>query len=275
MGAWLRRRKSKARISTDYVSHGSLVLLLVRDGTASDWESLCGAFGLDPARSDTVHADLLFTVERLVEAGLLEVKENKDGLPWGSGRDRSKWGSLEISHEWKRIQSALGVSLVELAELMPFRSFVARPLLGLPDEDTLPIDIFVLMPFVPELRPVYDDHITIVADSLGLSVARADDIFKAGSVMEDVWNLMHACRILIADCTGRNPNVFYEIGLAHSIGKRVILLAQSDEDIPFDIKHLRYISYEYTPRGMKEFEARLVEALASEAASIGDTFWGD
>lgn len=64
-------------------------------------------------------------------------------------------------------------------------------------------------------------------------------------------------RIVIADLTGKNPNVFYEVGVAHTVGENVILITQRIEDVPFDLRHLRHIQYEYTPRGMIVFEQRL------------------
>jgi nucleoside 2-deoxyribosyltransferase len=67
--------------------------------------------------------------------------------------------------------------------------------------------------------------------------------------------------LTVADCTGRNPNVFYEIGLAHALGKPVILITQNSEDIPFDVTHIRYIQYEFTPRGMERFEQKLIDAV--------------
>lgn len=51
------------------------------------------------------------------------------------------------------------------------------------------------------------------------------------------------------------------MGIAHVIGKPVILIAQKEEDVPFDIGHLRYIKYNYTPRGMQEFEKNLKSAF--------------
>lgn len=50
-------------------------------------------------------------------------------------------------------------------------------------------------------------------------------------------------RIVVCDCTGRNPNVFYEAGIAHTLGREVILITQNGHDIPFDLRHLRYIPY--------------------------------
>jgi hypothetical protein len=120
------------------------------------------------------------------------------------------------------------------------------------------------MPFLDDLKPVWEDHIKNVAKSLGLSVVRADDFFTAHSIMSDVWNAICSTRAIIADCTGRNPNVFYEIGIAHTIGKPVVLIAQNSDDVPFDLRHLRYILYEYTPRGMQQLEQKLAQTLKTE-----------
>ena len=58
--------------------------------------------------------------------------------------------------------------------------------------------------------------------------------------------------------TGRNPNVMYEIGMAHTVGKPVVMITQNREDVPFDLKHYRYIVYEYTPRGCQLLEEKLI-----------------
>ena len=117
----------------------------------------------------------------------------------------------------------------------------------------------MLMPFDAQLKPVYEDHIIASARELGLLAARGDNFFTSHSVMGDIRIPIMSARAVIADCTGRNPNVFYEIGLAHAVGKPVILITQNNDDVPFDIRHLRYIQYDYTPRGMHIFEKRLTE----------------
>jgi hypothetical protein len=76
-----------------------------------------------------------------------------------------------------------------------------------------------------------------------------------------MYGAIKDAKLVIADCTDRNPNVFYEIGLAHVLGKQVVLVTQKTEDIPFDLRHLRYITYEYTPRGMRNFEKTLKATL--------------
>jgi hypothetical protein len=96
-----------------------------------------------------------------------------------------------------------------------------------------------------------------------MTIARADDFFIGGHIMTEIWSAIVKAKVLIADCTGRNPNVFYEIGLAHALGKPVVLITQASEDVPFDLRHYRYIQYEFTPRGMKSFEDTLIRTLKS------------
>jgi len=83
-------------------------------------------------------------------------------------------------------------------------------------------------------------------------------------MISDLWNAIWSAKVIIADCTGRNGNVFYEIGVAHTIGRAVILTAQTKNDIPFDLGHVRHIQYEYNPRGMKDFEQRLASTIEQE-----------
>jgi hypothetical protein len=142
-------------------------------------------------------------------------------------------------------------------------------ILGPPRHDEEWPEIFVLMPFTAELVTIYEDHIkkAVAESEFELRVGRADDFFGPRPIMKDVWSAIHAARIIIADCTGRNPNVFYEIGLAHAIGRYTILISQSLDDIPFDLRHLRIILYKYTPPGMKAFETALIETIKRGAHS--------
>ncbi len=222
---------------------GANVLLLVRDHVANDVPSLCKEFGFsEPSMSVYYLTPLL---EQLERAGLI--------VDAGDGR-------YESSPDWPRIQGALGLSLTQAARLGP-RSMVVEPQFGAPEKLTTAIDVFVLMPFNAKLKPVWEDHIQKVVAAMGLKVKRADDFFTAHSVMADVWTAICGSRAVIADCTDRNPNVFYEIGVAHTIGKPVILATQNRDDVPFDLQHLRYIEYEYTPPGMRRYEALLAETL--------------
>jgi nucleoside 2-deoxyribosyltransferase len=121
---------------------------------------------------------------------------------------------------------------------------------------------FVLMPFSDEMRPIYEDHIVKACQSRGITATRADQIFSTRAVMEDVLDSVKEAHYVIADVTGWNANVFYEIGVCHALGKEVILLTQDDE-VPFDIRHLRRIRYDFTPRGMKRLEEMLIKTIDS------------
>jgi nucleoside 2-deoxyribosyltransferase len=119
------------------------------------------------------------------------------------------------------------------------------------------------MPFEESLKPVFVDHISAVAKRLGRSVARADDFFTPDVVMDNTWAAIYHSHIVIADCTGRNANVFYEIGLAHALGKPVISITQNKDDVPFDLKQRRFIEYTFTPRGMHDLEEKLYKSISA------------
>lgn len=120
--------------------------------------------------------------------------------------------------------------------------------------------ISVMMPFQAEFNPVYI-ALQLAVTSVGLKPMRADDLWEHHSVIQDIVSLIAKARIVICDCSGRNPNVFYEAGIAHTLGKEVILITQSESDIPFDLRHLRYLPYHNNAEGLaklaKEVESRI------------------
>ncbi|MEM9952702.1 MAG: hypothetical protein AAF846_13935 [Chloroflexota bacterium] len=121
-------------------------------------------------------------------------------------------------------------------------------------------DIFMIMPFREPFWKIYQKHTQSVIENQNLVVKTGKDVFSDKDVMNDIWSLTNNAKIVIADCTGRNANVFYEIGIAHTLGKPVIPITQSIEDIPFDIRHRRVIEYSY-PDGMEKFEGELGDAI--------------
>jgi len=62
--------------------------------------------------------------------------------------------------------------------------------------------------------------------------------------MEQIWEQISKAKVLLADLTDKNPNVFYELGLSHAAVKPVVFTAARVEDVPFDLRHLRVIIYE-------------------------------
>jgi hypothetical protein len=120
-----------------------------------------------------------------------------------------------------------------------------------------------MMPFDARFDTVFDS-IRQAANNVGLLCRRADDIWENAAIIQDVVALLDRSRVVVCDCTGRNPNVFYEAGIAHTLGREVILISQNDNDIPFDLRHLRYVRYLNNAEG----RAALMVALQARMQTI-------
>src|SRR5690606_22624136 len=103
---------------------------------------------------------------------------------------------------------------------------------------------------------VYRDLFEKGVRPLGFQCLRAD-LVHGQIVMEDVWVKITQAAFLIADVTGQNPNVMYEVGIAHAIGKPTVLLTQDLDRIPFDFKHLRHYRYEDNTEGARRLRELL------------------
>lgn len=103
---------------------------------------------------------------------------------------------------------------------------------------------FVLMPFGGYFDRYYQEIYTKAINDAGFESVRADEIFTTGSVVDQIWEHISKAKVLLADLTDKNPNVFYEVGLAHAKGKPVVLTAAKLEDVPFDLRHLRMVIYD-------------------------------
>lgn len=122
---------------------------------------------------------------------------------------------------------------------------------------------FVLMPFDKTFQALYDDHIKPTVVRAGMRCERADDIQGTTLITWGIWERVNRARFLVAELTGQNANVFYELGLAHALSKDVILITQSMDFVPFDLKAIRCIVYEFTPRGTQSLEKKLADMLAA------------
>ncbi|RLG27093.1 hypothetical protein DRN85_01070 [Methanosarcinales archaeon] len=118
---------------------------------------------------------------------------------------------------------------------------------------------FVIMPFSAEYDLVYHQLIKPAAETSGLKVLRADDIYSPGVITEQIRAAIHQSRICIADVSGKNPNVLYEVGIAHTLDKTTILLSQSVEQIPFDLRAFRVVLYDM--KKIKRARENLVSAI--------------
>src|SRR6266581_2118569 len=103
--------------------------------------------------------------------------------------------------------------------------------------------VFVLMPFDAGFDDIYKFGIKGAAEEAGAYAERVDEQIFTEGILERVLNQINKADVILADVTGRNPNVFYEVGYAHALGKVVLLLTQNADDIPFDLKHRPHTVY--------------------------------
>lgn len=125
--------------------------------------------------------------------------------------------------------------------------------------------VAVMMPFDKGFDIVYET-IAEAADEAGLHCSRADDIWEHDHVMGDVLSLIWRASIVVADLTGKNTNVFYETGLAHALPRRTVLLTQDPNDVPFDLKSIRFLKYGLGTSERKTLKEELTKRLATLAA---------
>jgi hypothetical protein len=164
-----------------------------------------------------------------------------------------------LTDRFPRIQEALGYSLTETSN-RTYKSVVATPMFnGYARKN---VDVFILMPFAPAFDNV---HAALVAAAKGasLNIVRGDDLFGSSYVIDDIWSCMLGAKYVIADCTGTNPNVMYELGIAHTLGRPTLLVSQSAEDIPFDLRHWRY--HLYSPDELSQLTATVASFVGDDA----------
>jgi hypothetical protein len=136
---------------------------------------------------------------------------------------------------------------------------------------------FIIMPFGDWFDYYYETIYVPAIDASGLEPRRADDLYRPSAIVHDIWALTQRAKIILADLSGKNPNVFYELGLAHAVAKPAILVTESIEDVPFDLRSLRVLVYdknepEWGKRLRDKIETSIKEILASPLESVLPTF---
>jgi hypothetical protein len=121
-------------------------------------------------------------------------------------------------------------------------------------------NVFVLTPFHPRYEKTYD-LISSVCHKVGLKCSRGDEKFIRGGVLSHILKELTSASIVIANIDGRNPNVYYELGIAHALDKDVILISSSVEEVPFDLKSQRLIVWNQAEELEKELNATLTRIL--------------
>lgn len=137
------------------------------------------------------------------------------------------------------------------------RKIVFSPsIFSIPLEPVDPNLISVMMPFSSDFDRVYA-AISDAATSSRFACKRVGDIWNHSTVIQDVFSLIFQSYIVVCDFSGKNPNVFYEAGIAHTLGKHVVPITQSADDVPFDLKHHRYAKYLNNKEGTETLNQEL------------------
>jgi len=168
--------------------------------------------------------------------------------------DQEKKDTLEqiaqqhVSEEIKRVDYMLNIVKVS-------------PIFGAANYKLEEKMVFVLMPFDKKRDSIYQNVIKPIIESAPLSLVckRADELKTNKAVVQDIWKSICEARIIIADLSELNPNVMYELGVTHTVGKDTILLYEKSDQVkfPFDLAHIRRIEYEDGNGEIKKLEADL------------------
>jgi hypothetical protein len=122
---------------------------------------------------------------------------------------------------------------------------------------------FVMTPFKEPYDSIYQKILTPAIAEAGLVPVRADQILRPGDAVAQIWNAIREADICVADISETNPNVMYELGLAHAMQKQVILLTKKTRKTPFDLKVLRQLLYSPAAPGWElELFTKLVAFIA-------------
>lgn len=116
---------------------------------------------------------------------------------------------------------------------------------------------FVVMQFSSQYNDVYYEVIKKICEESKIEVLRIDEESGPGLIIQDITRAIHESKIIIADISPVNANVFYEVGFAHALNKPTILIAEKETKLPFDISSFRTLFYENSIGGKRKLEEGL------------------
>jgi hypothetical protein len=127
---------------------------------------------------------------------------------------------------------------------------------------------FTIMPYGGWFDDYYDSVYRPAIEKTGLLPKRADDLYRPSTIVNDVWTYTREAKIILADLSGKNPNVFYELGLAHALAKPAILITESVDDVPFDLRALRILGYsKHQPNWGEELAEKITQSIKEVLAA--------
>jgi hypothetical protein len=129
---------------------------------------------------------------------------------------------------------------------------------------------FVIMPFGADFDPVWEDLIKPPLANAGFAVSRADSLLNQRNILADVVAGIAEADLIVADVTGLNPNVMYELGLAHGLGKRTVMITQDINELPFDLRPYRANEYTVNFRHAQKLAGLLADVGRAVAEGTAD-----
>jgi hypothetical protein len=150
------------------------------------------------------------------------------------------------------------IEAVKILKSLPDRpTYSVQPqVFRLPKDSGPELLVSVMMPFDPAFDDVLE-VIKIAANEVGFNCQTVRDVWENSEIIQDVFDLIFRSKIIVCDFSTKNSNVFYEAGIAHTLGRHVIPIAQSIDDVPFDLRHHRVQLYTNTEMGLREFSHSL------------------
>lgn len=176
------------------------------------------------------------------------------------GRDAGNLAFVE-----RYVAEKFGGETVSSTPITGRRIVFAPTVFAVPDAVPDPTLVSVMMPFGPAFAGVHG-AIKAACTGAGLQCQRVDDIWEHSTIIQDVFSLIFRSHIVVCDFSGKNPNVFYEAGIAHTLGKHVVPITQSADDVPFDLQQHRYVRYLNNGEGLTKLRDQLEARLRRLAA---------
>lgn len=225
---WITRvLKRGMNVRVEYLIEPTLPAILEADFDELVWELDIGDWEMNRTHWAVKDVDL-FPI--LIEAGLVTEDQIK-ALP----ADR---------------QSGLGMPL-------PIAPVPVQPtVFRIPEGEQEPDLVSIMMPFQSAFQDVYHS-LQQVCRELGLRCLNANEVWDENEVIQDIFSLIFRSKVVVCDFSDRNPNVFYEAGIAHTLGRSVIPIVQNAEHVPFDLAHHRHILYLNNEQGLEELRAKI------------------
>lgn len=150
---------------------------------------------------------------------------------------------------------------VELEELpAPAPIPISPTAFRIPDEPADPLLLSVMMPFQPEFDGMLE-AVRSASQEVGLVCRNANEVWDHDEIIQDIFALIYRSKVVVCDFTTQNPNVFYEAGIAHTLGRHVIPITQDINALPFDLRHRRALVYAPDADGLAQLRADLLPRL--------------